>query len=76
MIAGLFKTYKEYLESPLWKEKRDWIISCNPECSICKRKNLLLVHHLNYDSVGNESIQDVKVICSYCHETIHEAEDG
>lgn len=70
-IAGLFKTYNEYLNSWIWKDKRDFFINHVGYCQICGCKKCLLVHHINYDSVGNESILDIQVICQNCHRRIH-----
>lgn len=67
-----FKSYGEFLLSDLWKEKREWIISCKgKKCEYCGSKNNLCVHHLHYENVGNESSKDVLVLCYDCHQKIH-----
>lgn len=64
-----FKTYNEYLESDLWKEKREFILDqLGRICSKCGSKKNLLIHHKTYESVANESIHDVAVLCWRCHE--------
>lgn len=63
-----FETYQDYLNSYLWKEKRDWIIEVlGDRCSVCGSRKNLHVHHKTYDSVGNEGQEDVEVLCSECH---------
>lgn len=96
-ICG-YSSYKEYINSPEWKDKREWIIEVkNSECELCKKKEKkiiklikiiekdgriwfneviqniisLHVHHLNYDTLGNEGQEDVQVLCRECHEKIH-----
>lgn len=67
-----FITYQDYLNSDLWQEKKKWILECfNNECQKCKTKKGLNVHHKNYDSVGNENIHDVTVLCFKCHKEEH-----
>jgi len=76
MIAGLWKTYEEYLQSRLWEEKRDFIISLKRSCEICGSQKGLLVHHLTYEHVGNESQKDVQVVCHKCHDEIYKKKNG
>lgn len=65
-------TYQEYLQSWQWKEKSEWIkyIRGN-ECQKCKSKKGLQVHHIRYDSLGNEAGEDVIVLCKECHKKEH-----
>ena len=70
-----FDSYKEYLSSWLWKEKRDFFLRLNPNCKTCN-KPATEVHHRNYDSVGNEGTSDLISLCSKCHNKIHEEENG
>jgi len=60
--------YKKYIKSKDWanksrfaKYKRDY------KCQQCGRKGLLHTHHLNYDSLYHERLDDVKVLCEKCH---------
>ena len=64
-----FKSYNEYLQSDLWKEKRELILSIfNWECQKCGSKKRLEIHHKTYENVGNEKQRDVTVLCKKCHE--------
>ena len=40
-------------------------------CQICKDKTKTQVHHINGNSKDNK-IQNLGVVCSYCHHAIHE----
>lgn len=70
-----FKSYKEYLNHPLWKEKSKFILSLNPSCQKCRINKSTQVHHLNYNSVGNENREDVISLCKDCHKKIHGIKD-
>lgn len=72
-----FESYQDYLESYLWKNKRDWIIQlANFKCQNCGSNKGLVVHHINYNSVGNESIEDVEVLCKKCHSEKHKEDEN
>jgi 5-methylcytosine-specific restriction endonuclease McrA len=67
-----FDSYEEYLLSSYWQEKKNWILECFEwKCKKCGRKENLNVHHKNYDSVGNENLHDVTVLCNKCHKEEH-----
>jgi hypothetical protein len=71
LIGGLFKTYKEYLDSDLWREKSNLILSEYHYCYICKQNNSQIVHHKTYEHVCNEQKKDLIAICWSCHDNIH-----
>jgi len=66
-----FKSYEEYVNSWLWKDKNDFLIELKEKCEKCGSKKNLVVHHLNYERVGNEGMRDLMVVCSKCHKEIH-----
>jgi len=70
MIAGIWETYQDYLESDDWKEKRNIILADNPFCFICKNKSTV-VHHKTYKRVGCERTRDLMALCYYCHHDFH-----
>jgi hypothetical protein len=60
--------YKKYIQSPEWKKKREKAFEfLGRKCSKCKRTNNLDVHHINYDNLYEERINDVVVLCAVCH---------
>lgn len=64
--------YYEYLCSDQWKEKRKSIIErCNNICENCKSKPVEDVHHLTYERLGNELLEDLLGLCKECHENKH-----
>jgi 5-methylcytosine-specific restriction endonuclease McrA len=60
--------YKEYMRSPEWARKRQAVITraCG-RCERCGNSGKLEVHHLHYDTFGNESLDDLQGLCGNCH---------
>src|SRR5699024_10020211 len=56
--------YKEYLKSEKWRDFRAAKLKeTNFSCEMCKSKKNLHLHHLTYKNLGNESDNDVMVLC-------------
>ncbi len=68
-----FKEYNKYLKSNDWKmRKKEFIRMADYKCETCEEEDKILhVHHLHYRSLGNESFEDVLVLCISCHERLH-----
>lgn len=64
--------YRAYLESDAWKRFRVKAIKATASrcerCGAWKFDHELQVHHLHYKTLGNESLEDVEVLCLACHE--------
>ena len=62
--------YHKYIQSEAWKEKRRVKLdACRRKCECeggCTRE-ATQVHHLHYDSLGNESLDDLQALCPKCH---------
>lgn len=41
------------------------------ECTICKKKGKMLVHHCNYNINDNRPF-NLGIVCDYCHNAIHD----
>ena len=69
MVQALgFKDYNEYLDSWIWKDKRDWIIEARGgKCEECGSIKSLNVHHLTYEHVCQEKSNELIVLCKKCH---------
>lgn len=61
--------YQEYIQSDQWKEKREERLKLDGyQCVVCRNSEGLSVHHLHYDSLGNEDVQhDLVTVCNKCH---------
>jgi hypothetical protein len=65
-------SYKEYLCSFHWKEKRKEAINFyGNKCSICGSYRKINVHHKSYTNLGHEPLEDLVVLCHTCHEKVH-----
>ena len=62
--------YQTYLRSPEWEAKRkEKLESCQYKCECeggCHRQ-ATQIHHLHYDTLGNEDLQDLQALCAKCH---------
>ena len=62
--------YQTYLQSPEWQAKRqDKLESCQHKCECeggCYRE-ATQIHHLHYETLGNEDLQDLQALCAKCH---------
>lgn len=68
-----FYKYNIYLLSPQWKALREAIlIRDNYTCQFCKQTEATEVHHLTYENLENESLNDLISCCKSCHLKQHE----
>ena len=62
--------YKAYMRSDAWKALREKKLeACQHKCECeggCCRE-ATQVHHLHYETLGNESLQDLQALCAKCH---------
>lgn len=61
--------YREYLESPAWRELRYRILTQRGRrCEACGDRGVTLqVHHRNYERLGHEEPEDLQILCVRCH---------
>lgn len=70
-----YDTKEKYLQSQDWhklKSKRLKLASNQCEVKNCLNTKNLDLHHIDYHSLGNEDINDVRIVCRKCHDDIHE----
>lgn len=65
--------YKDYLQSPEWREMRRTIVRlAQYRCERCNASDVpLQVHHKTYVNRGYEEIEDLEAICRDCHRKEH-----
>ena len=64
--------YHAYLQTKEWYDKRNQVLKFSDyKCNRCEETENLQVHHLNYNSIGDESMNDLEVVCKSCHKGIH-----
>ena len=65
------------MRSKAWKIKRQQYIDSpltQNDCYCCGRryKPGFNLHHLTYKRLGNERMDDLRMVCVPCHEAVHE----
>lgn len=64
--------YHEYLQTWVWQRKRREVYNrCNGICEKCCDQSMQECHHLTYDRIGNEKLEDLIGLCRDCHEEAH-----
>ena len=67
--------YNGYIDSDEWAERSRKFIELVGKCESCHSKKELQCHHLKYQNIGNETREDIQVLCDKCHEREHENDD-
>jgi len=72
VIKKEFSSYKEYMASNTWRNKRRRILKrAKGICERCKIMKAKQVHHKHYKTLYNERDKDLIALCGICHGTIH-----
>ena len=65
--------YKEYIKSTAWHQKRLARLKKDKyTCQKCGDTEFLEVHHLTYDNLGDEPMENLICLCRACHQAIHD----
>lgn len=60
--------YRNYLKSQHWQQTKQKFYSENRyRCYFCNKKNKLEIHHITYENIGHEMIEDMVYLCHNCH---------
>lgn len=69
-----FESYPAYLRSTTWKRKRaEYRASGRPMECACGA-NRVQLHHLTYERIGDELLDDLQPLCAECHAMAHALE--
>jgi len=69
------KEYNDYLQSDEWKARRDYRLKKDGfRCAICGTGKNLQVHHITYERIQNELIDDLVTLCESCHNGVHSSD--
>lgn len=69
--SSKYEKYKSYLKSNTWIKKRsEVLIRDNYLCRVCGYI-AHEVHHISYENLFNENLEDLLSVCKKCHEEIH-----
>ncbi|WP_377477665.1 HNH endonuclease [Olivibacter oleidegradans] len=73
-LNSKYYKYKNYLLSVEWKEKRRLVLERdNSLCQHCMTATAENIHHLKYDNLFNEPLEDLLSLCKPCHEKEHQS---
>lgn len=68
-----YTNYADYIHSVRWYEtRRRYRASDRPQdCQLCGGDKQIALHHLTYERVGNERLDDLLPLCNDCHQLVH-----
>lgn len=61
-----------YLLSPQWKALRKLVIARDKCCQLTGATDDLEVHHVTYDNLGNEYLDDLVLLSRKAHQFVHD----
>ena len=61
-----------YLQSPKWKALRQQVIERDKFCQLSGATTNLEVHHITYDNLGNEYLEDLVLLSRKAHQFTHD----
>ena len=61
-----------YLQSPKWKALRQQVIERDKYCQLSGATTNLEVHHITYDNLGNEYLEDLVLLSRKAHQFTHD----
>src|SRR3990172_1829438 len=69
--------YQEYMASRAWAEKKEGVLwRAGGRCERCKAEGRLQGHHLTYENVGHEYLNELLGVCRPCHEYLSAKREG
>lgn len=69
-----FRSYAEYLASPLWRSIRQRVYEAKGRvCLACEINIAEDIHHDRYDrdTLMGRSLKHLRPLCRHCHEIVH-----
>lgn len=64
--------YLTYLRSAEWKKRQKAVMDrCDGICERCQKRPIDDIHHITYDRVYNENLDDLQGLCEGCHSLVH-----
>lgn len=67
---ALFEKYQAYLDTQEWRDRRGAVVLRDGECQGCGDA-IDCVHHLTYENLFVESLDDLVGLCHRCHMLAH-----
>ncbi len=65
-------SYKDYLQTKHWRIKKDqYKKEYECKCCMCESTKNLNLHHMTYENIGHENLNDLCYLCKDCHNALH-----
>lgn len=69
--------YNAYLKSIRWALLRVKVLTMvGYKCEACQSTDTLQLHHRHYQTLGQEGLDDVVILCKTCHDLVHRIQNG
>jgi 5-methylcytosine-specific restriction endonuclease McrA len=69
-----YKSYRHYLTAAHWQDvKARYRASDLPQACFCG-EDVVDLHHLTYERIGAEELDDLAPLCRRCHQLVHALE--
>jgi hypothetical protein len=66
------RIWEEHMASHAWKLKRHEYREALPWiCFVCKGHQRIQLHHITYERLGLERLEDLVPLCHVCHQAVH-----
>ena len=67
-----WKSYEQYIQSEEWQASRKLILERDDyQCTMCGSNKTLQIHHITYENLYHENMNDLIVLCADCHTETH-----
>ena len=64
--------YLQHLKSEEWRVRRQLVLRrARNLCEKCGKRRARQVHHLTYERLGDEKLEDLEAVCAPCHHSYH-----
>lgn len=72
-----YHAYRAYLKTEAWRALRAAVI-CRARgmCERCGKWPVVNVHHLTYERLFHERLEDLLGVCSKCHRELHHDDES
>jgi 5-methylcytosine-specific restriction endonuclease McrA len=68
-----YKRYKARLADPSWRKlKSQNIRDRGYVCESCSSEHRIELHHITYENLGSEKLEDMALLCRNCHQEAHD----
>lgn len=67
-------SYKHYLQSKHWRDKKTELYNAKAyKCYFCGKGKSLHAHHITYENIGKEILEDLIYLCRKHHTYVHKS---